>query len=239
MRPYALMMDIDGKPATVVGGGMVALRKVTSLLECDARVTVVSPELVPELRRLADKGEIRWIEARFEPTRLDQDPRPVLVFGTTDRRDVNVATYRAAVERGIPCNIADVPDLCTFTVPATASRGDLLIAVSTGGASPALARRIREQLERHFGPEYATFTRIMAGLRKAVLATGRNSDENKALFLRIVDSDVLDALRQNDRERVVSRLRDLLPPEIDPEPIVHAALAAQVSESRGIDEKGR
>ncbi len=87
-----------------------------------------------------------------------------------------------------------------------------------------MARRIREDLERRFGPEYAAFTRILAGLRKAVLATGRTSDENKALFLRIVDSEVLDALRQNDAERVVSCLRGLLPPEIDPEPIVEAGL---------------
>ncbi len=224
MRPYALMMDIDGKPVTVVGGGMVALRKVTSLLECNARVTVVSPDLAPDLRRLADKGQIRWVEAGFEPTHLDQGSRPVLVFGTTDSREVNVATYTAAVERGIPCNIADVPDLCTFTVPAVASRGDLLIAVSTGGSSPALARRIREDLERSFGPEYAALTRIMASLRRAVLAMGRTSEENKGLFLRIVDSDVLDALRHNDRERVVSSLRGLLPPEIDPEPIVEAGL---------------
>ncbi len=224
MRHYALIMDITEKPVLVVGGGAVAYRKTGSLLECGAQVTVVSPELSPGLVELVDQGRVRWIAEGFRTQHLDCDPRPVLVFGTTNRREVNVETFRAATGLGIPCNIADVPELCTFTVPAVVSRGDLVIAVSTGGASPALSRRIREDLEEAFGPEYAVLTRILGGLRREVLAMGRSSDENKRLFHRIVASDILEAIQHNDRDWAVRCLRALLPPEIDPEPLVKEGL---------------
>ena len=223
MRNYALVMDITGKPVVVVGGGSVAYRKVKSLLECGAAVTVISPELVPGLRVLVEPERVQWNPETFSAEHLNRDYKPVLVFGTTNRREVNMETFRAATQLGIPCNIADVPDLCTFTVPAVVSRGDLMIAVSTGGASPALARRIREDLEARFGPEYAILTKIMGGLRRQILTLGRSSDENKDLFLRIVDSEILEALKNNDLDGAVSCLRALLPPGIDPEPLVKEA----------------
>ncbi|MEJ2716969.1 MAG: bifunctional precorrin-2 dehydrogenase/sirohydrochlorin ferrochelatase, partial [Deltaproteobacteria bacterium] len=147
MRPYPLLLNIKGKPVVVVGGGKVALRKVVSLLESGAAVTVVSPRVEPELKDLLEKRRITWIAEPFDEALLERDPTPVLIFGTTDRNEVNVRIHRAATVKRIPCNIADVPDLCTFTVPAVVSRGDFTIAISTGGASPALARRIREEVE--------------------------------------------------------------------------------------------
>lgn len=218
MKPYPVMMNLEGKKVLVIGGGKVALRKIRSLMESGASVAVISPRLETELQDLAKQAKIEWIPEPFDESLVDPDA--ALVFGTTDNREVNLRVHRACIDRKIPCNIADVPDLCTFIVPAVITQGDLMIAVSTGGSSPALARRIREDLEERFGPEYAEMTRLMGELRKLVLAIGMPSEENKRLFTEIVDSRLLDALKENDRERVVEILRSILPKDVDPEATV-------------------
>jgi precorrin-2 dehydrogenase/sirohydrochlorin ferrochelatase len=215
------MMNIEGRRALVVGGGKVAYRKIEGLLDCGALVTVVSPEAAPEIVLLAEEGKVDWRRRPFHEAILDETPPFCLVFGTTNRRDVNVETYRAATARMQPCNIADVPDLCTFFVPAVITQGELLIAVSTGGASPALARRIRRELEEHFGPEYAEMTRLLRELRKIVVVEGSSSDDNKKLFTDIVDSEILDALKRNDRDHVLKILRAALPGAEDLDRTVH------------------
>lgn len=217
MRPYPVMMNLEDKRVVVVGGGRVAARKVQGLLESGASVTVISPKLEPDLEDLANERRIEWIAEYFEESILDRYPQTILVFGTTDRRDVNLRIYQAAADRKIPCNIADVPDLCTFIVPAVITQGDLMIAVSTGGASPALARRIRESLERQYGPEYAEMTKLLGELRKVVLQGSSTSDENKKLFLEIVDSGILNALKEGDREQALSILKHILPEDFDAE----------------------
>jgi precorrin-2 dehydrogenase / sirohydrochlorin ferrochelatase len=222
VRLYPIMMNLTGKRVVVIGGGSVAARKVASLMESGASVAVISPELTEELGRLARAGTITWIPEAFEEAFLDRFPDLALVFGATNRREVNVKIHKAAVDRRIPCNVADVPDLCTFMVPAVIVQGELLIAVSTGGSSPALARRIREDLEKYFGPEYAEMTKVMGELRKLILRTGSSSDENKKLFMRIVDSEILDALRDNDREKVLAILRTILPEEVNPDTAIEA-----------------
>lgn len=210
-----MMMNLHGKRVVVVGGGRVALRKTLSLLESGAKVTIISPLLIPEINVLLLENRIDWIEALFEDQILDRLPEIALIFGTTDNREVNLGIYKSASERGLPCNIADVPDLCTFIVPAVISQGDLTIAVSTGGASPALARRIRENLEKQFGPEYGMMTKLMGELRKHVLNAGADSESNRKLFSDIVDSELLVALRESDMNRVLEILRKILPKEID------------------------
>ena len=211
MRPYPLIIDIEKRPVFVIGGGRVALRKVEGLLESGAKVIVVSPKLDKDLKAFADSGHIQWIAEPFDESVLDEQPEAALVFGATDNRDVNLKIHDAAIKRKIPCNIADVPDLCTFIVPAVVSRGDLVISISTGGSSPALARRIREDLENQYGPEYAEMTSILAELRKQVLSAGRSSEQNKELFMRIVDSDLLSAIKAKDRRRVLKILTEILP----------------------------
>lgn len=223
MKSYPAMINVEGRDALVIGGGRVALRKVRSLLEVGARVTVISPEVTPELAELKANAAIVWIEGEFDERSVPDSLEPALVFGTTDRRQVNVRIYDYCAERGIPCNIADVPDLCTFTVPAVVRRGDLTIAVSTGGASPALARRVRERLDELFGLEYAILTEIMKTLREPVLELGASHDENKILFMRIVDSNLSDSLRKGDTAGAIATLREILPANIDPAAIVEQA----------------
>ena len=227
MKHYPVMLDISEKPVIVVGGGKVASRKVMRLLQCGARVTVISPRLEPELERLADERQIDWIAEPFKESLLDRIPGAVLIFGTTDRRAVNQKIHSTAVKRAIPCNIADVPDLCTFTAPAVVARGDLTIAVSTGGSSPALARRIREELEKNYGSEYAVMTKVLGDLRTLILSDQRlSSEEDRQLFFRIVDSGVLQALRENDLAEAAKILKSILPERIDAESILNEALRA-------------
>ncbi len=217
MRLYPVMMNLQGRTVVVVGGGRVAGRKIRGLLDTGALIAVISPELQPEVEKLALENRIQWIREPFHAALLEQFSEIALIFGATDSVEASREIRAVCEAKRIPCNIADVPDLCSFVVPAVITQGDLMIAISTGGASPALARRIREDLERRFGPEYAEMTRVMGELRKHVLRGGSSSDENKRLFLEIVDSEVLTALRANDREKVVSILKAILPEDIDPQ----------------------
>ena len=215
MKPYPVMMNLQDKQVVVVGGGKVAFRKTIGLLDSGANVVVISPELVDELQEFHRDARIKWIPEPFSPPQLDAFEPITLVFGATDIREVNVSLFNEAMRRKIPCNIADVPDLCTFIVPAVITQGDLIIAVSTGGASPALARRIREDLEKKFGPEYATMTRLMGELRKHIVRNGSDSEANKKVFLEIVDSQLLPALRDNDIDKASMILSKILPEEVD------------------------
>jgi precorrin-2 dehydrogenase / sirohydrochlorin ferrochelatase len=217
MRPYPLMMNLQNKRVIVIGGGRVAFRKTKGLLDSGAVVVVISPKLIPEMERFKNQEKIEWKEALFDESILDDYHDAILIFGTTDDRQVNLQIYKAAFRRRLPCNIADVPDLCTFIVPAVISQGDLMIAVSTGGASPALARKIREELEKQYGPEYGKMTKLMGDLRKRVLNSSCDSDENRKLFSEIVDSELLDAIRQSDFYHAMEILKKILPMEIDVE----------------------
>ena len=132
----------------VVGGGAVASRKVGKLLQAGAEVVVVSPEILPELAGMD-------VEIQHRPYEYGDLEGANLAFTATDSREVNATVAREAKERGIPINVADRPAEGDFAVPATLRRGGLQVAVSTGGASPTLARRIRDELEEAFGPEWA------------------------------------------------------------------------------------
>ncbi len=191
MRLYPIMMSLEGKRVIVIGGGPVAERKIMSLLESGALVSVIAPEVGSRVRNLASEGRVDWIAKDFHPSLLDRFSEIALIFGATNSRQVNLMIHEAATKRKILCNIADVPDLCTFIVPAVITQGELMIAVTTGGSSPALARRIREDLEKRFGPEYGELTKVLGELRKLVLSAGGPSNENRKLFMEIVDSELL------------------------------------------------
>jgi len=218
MRLYPIMMNLQGKKVVVIGGGEVAHRKITGLLKTGALITVISPKLEQRLEALAaEEQRIDWIAEPFRASILDAFPEIVLIFGATNDRQVNLTIYESAVKRRILCNIADVPDLCSFIVPAVITQGELMIAVTTGGSSPALARRIRQDLEKRFGPEYAELTKVLGELRKLILSAGGPSSENRQVFRDIVDSELLIALRENDRKKVLDILRSILPDYIDPQ----------------------
>lgn len=191
VKYYPIYLDIANKRCVVVGGGGVAERKIRRLLECGAHVVVVAKVLTPFLEQMEKEGAIEHRAADYEKSFL---AGASLVIGATDRDEVNGRISDDAKAQGIPVNIVDEPARCDFIVPALFRRGDLAVAVSTGGKSPALAKKLRKELKARYGPEYAVLLNILGDLREKVVARGRSSAENKLLFERIIDSDILRAL---------------------------------------------
>jgi len=192
VRYYPLFLDITGRKCVVVGGGNVAERKVERLLACGARVEVVGKSLSPLLAAWNGEEKVVHRDADYEDSCLAD---AFLVIGATDDETVNGRIARDARALGIPVNIVDDPALCDFILPSIVERGDLSIAVSTGGRSPALAKKIRKELEAVYGPEYAILLEILGELRGKVIAGGHPSDENRACFEAVVSSEILDHIR--------------------------------------------
>lgn len=210
MEYFPIFLDLKGRPCLVVGGGRVGERKALSLVAAGARVTVVSPTLTAKLARLAEKGDLTHRRRSFRRG----DLRGVsLAFTCANDPAVNHRVWAEGVERGIPVNVVDDPKHCTFIMPSLVSRGGLIIAISTGGRSPALAKKIRQELERSFGREYSLLLQLMAGLRRRLLTQGRPSADNKKVFKNIVESPILRLLREEKVEQAEKLLKKLAGPE--------------------------
>ena len=207
MKTYPIFAVIEDKPCLVVGGGAVGERKVLDLMAAGARVTVVSRTLTPELAALADEGKITYLPEDFRDSRVEG---MALVMAATDDPKVNAAVSAAAQARAIWVNVADEPEYCTFIVPAQVRRGDLTLAISTGGASPALARQVREELQQQFGPEYGPYLDLLRRVRTRLLAERRAHPDNGPLFHRLVNSPLKEAVAQGDRTRVLTLLVEVL-----------------------------
>jgi siroheme synthase-like protein len=172
-------LDLAGRPCLVVGGGAVAAEKARGLLECGARVTVVAPEVSPELRALP----VELLERGFDPADLDGR---LLAIAATDERAVNERVSRAAAERNLICNVADDPELCSFILPAVVRRDPIAVAVSTGGASPALAQRLRAEIGELVGPEHVALAHRLAALRPWAKRELRTYEERRDFFRSLV-----------------------------------------------------
>jgi precorrin-2 dehydrogenase/sirohydrochlorin ferrochelatase len=204
-----IFLDLKNRPCLVVGGGVVGQRKVEKLLAVQAAVRLVSRELVPALEELRASGRVVYLGPEFEEGHLDGVH---LVFVCTSDPGLNRRISLEARKRGVEVNVADQPELCTFIVPAVVERGDLVLAVSTSGASPALSARLRARLEKEFGPEYAVFLQLMRRIRERARAGGGASEGNRELYYRLVDSDLLTALAAGDRGRADAILTRILGP---------------------------
>ncbi|MFN3533090.1 MAG: bifunctional precorrin-2 dehydrogenase/sirohydrochlorin ferrochelatase [Candidatus Brocadia sp.] len=186
---YPIFLNIQDKKCVVVGGGNVAWRKVCSLKDAGAKVTVVSPEFCPELEKEAG---IERIKQKYDAKFLKE---AVLVVASTDDGEVNKKIYYDAVERGILVNVVDRPEFCSFIVPSSIMRGDLCISISTGGASPALARNIREFLEKQFGDEYGEFTKLLSEMRRKILSEVKEESIRRDILQRIAGLDMLEVVK--------------------------------------------
>lgn len=206
MKYYPICLDISNKRCAVIGGGEVAGRKVRRLLDCGARVTVVGRKLTPDLESLKKRGRIEHIASAYRAEHLDGS---FMVIGATDSARINGRVYRDAKGKGIPVNIVDDPKRCDFILPALFERGDLSIAVSTAGKSPALARRLRMEMEGRYGHEYAILVRILGILRERVVRRGTSSEENRKIFEAVLDSDILDRVREKDWDGIRKLIRVL------------------------------
>jgi siroheme synthase-like protein len=209
---YPAFLDLRGRNCLVVGGGPVAERKVESLLECGARVRVVTREATDGLAELSRCGSI---EFHLRDYASDDLLGVFLVIAATDDPTVQARVGAESKERGLLVNVVDDPANCTFIVPAVARRGELSIAVSTGGRSPALAARIREKLEGLFGPEYEEWVDLLGKLRETLAARFPDPEERKAAWYRVVDSNCVELIRRGERDLMQKQLEDLLRPEQD------------------------
>ncbi len=199
-RPYyPAILDIAGRRAVVVGAGKVGEGKIEGLLNGGAQVTVVSLTATDRVRDWAREGRIALEERAYESSDLDDT---FLVIAATEHNDTNVRVFEDAEARQMLCNVVDVTHLCNFILPSIVRHGDLAIAVSTGGASPAMARRIRISLAQCYGDEYAVALELLGSLREELKAMYPSPDDRKVLFERMVYSDFMDLVRAGDVERI-------------------------------------
>src|SRR3982750_2381016 len=202
---YIACLKLAGRRCLVVGGGDIGLEKVEGLLACDANVVLVAPEAIEPLQGLAAEGSIEWERRPYRPEDLE---RAFIAIAATNDTDVNIRVYEDAERRAMLVNIVDVPPLCNFILPAIVRTGPLAIAISTAGASPALAKRIKAQIAEEYGEPYARLAVILNEARGWAKATLPTYQDRKAFFEGIVNGepDPVELLRSGD-ERAV---RDLV-----------------------------
>ncbi|WP_031513653.1 precorrin-2 dehydrogenase/sirohydrochlorin ferrochelatase family protein [Desulfofalx alkaliphila] len=202
---YPIYLRLAGEKCLVVGGGKVAQRKVKSLLKSDACVTVVSPRLTSELHRLKEEHKITYHAEEFKEGHLEGMQ---LVISATDNEEVNRRVAELCFSKNILVNVADDPGKCSFFVPAVVRQGDLSIAVSTGGKSPLLAARIREQLERTYGPEYAEFLELLGQVRIDLIQNIDQPEKRREILEDIVQSDILSLIKEKRYEDIKERIQN-------------------------------
>jgi precorrin-2 dehydrogenase/sirohydrochlorin ferrochelatase len=208
MRYYPVFLDIAGKPAVVIGGGQVALRKTAGLLDAGAQVTVVSPSLHPDLEALVAAGRVGHIAREYTPGDLDGH---VLAIVCTDDRSLNAAVAREGKRRRVWVNTVDDPANCDFIMPSIIRRGDIIVAVSTSAGSPAMARKLREDLQEFLSEEYALMLDLVAEVRRELRERGVSVEPD--VWNAALDAEVKRLLGQGDLDGAKQRLlRSLLEP---------------------------
>ena len=198
---YMAALNLTGRRCLVVGAGAVGLEKIEGLLACDAEVVVVAPEADREVAELAESGAVEWRRRPYTAGDLEDC---FLVIAATSDTDVNIAVYGDAEARAMLVNVVDVPPLCNFILPAIVRRGPIAIAISTAGASPALAKRMKSQIAELFGDEYAALALMLNEVRGWAKATLPTYQHRKSFFESIVNGepDPLELLRGGNEPAV-------------------------------------
>lgn len=202
---YPAFIKLKNRQCLVVGGGKVAARKVQMLLDCGARVRVVSPEVTGELAARAAAGEIEWVERGFQE---GDTAGAFLTVSATDDGEVNARVALECAEGNTLLNVVDKPEFCSFYVPSVVRRGQLTVAISTGGKSPLLARRLRERLERVFPPSFEEFLDYLGTVREEVIT--RHPGIKEELLQEIVSPEVLICIEKNDIDRAKELVEGVL-----------------------------
>jgi len=199
---YIACLKLSGRRCVVVGGGEIGLEKVEGLLACDGQVVLIAPEAVPELEQLAAEGSIEW--ERRDYAGIEDLEGTFIVIAATDDTDTNVRIFDDAEHRAMLVNIVDVPPLCNFILPAIVRTGPLAIAISTAGASPALAKRIKSEIAAAYGEPYARLAVLLNEARGWAKGTLPTYQDRKAFFEEIVngDPDPIALLRDGDEQAV-------------------------------------
>ena len=207
---YIACLKLTGRRCLVIGGGEIGLEKVEGLLACDGAVTLIAPQAEPALEDYAHEGSIAWEQREYAGAQ-DLDGA-FMAIAATDDTDVNIAVYEDAERRAMLVNVVDVPPLCNFILPAIVRMSPLAIAISTAGASPALAKRMKSEIEAQFGEPYARLAVLLNEVRGWAKGTLPTYRERKDFFEGIVggDPDPIALLRDGEREAGDRAVRELI-----------------------------
>ena len=200
MKPeklFPMFLKLSNRPCLVVGAGAIAESKIASLLDAGGHVRVVAPEATPQVRTWAQSKALDWHQRPFEPADLDG---MFLVIAATSSTELHERIFEETSRRSVLCNIVDVPALCDFYYPSVVQRGALQIAISTAGQSPALAQRLRKQLEAQFGPEYEQWLAYLAEARDKLHSTDMDPDERKRLLHADATEEAFEAFLRSRRQ---------------------------------------
>jgi precorrin-2 dehydrogenase/sirohydrochlorin ferrochelatase len=207
MRYYPIYLDVQNRHCLVVGGGSVGARKISTLLDCGASVTVVGPRISAKLNELAKKTTLIIKKRPFQFSDLKDK---FLVIGATDNQELNQQIHAEAERLGILCNIADRPEACNFILPSIVKKGDLVIAISTSGSSPAFAKKLRKDFEKQFGNEYAAFLELMGAIRKKLLAKNHKPEVHKPLFEQLINRGLVEMIKDRRNKDINLLLHEIL-----------------------------
>ena len=202
---YPIFLDIESRNVVIIGGGNVCARKAETMMNYGARVTVVSPEFTDEIEQWARVGVLQIQRKKYEENDLDGAN---IVIASTDDQNVNEQIAADCRLRRIPVNVVDVTPLCEFIVPAIIDKGSVTLAVSTGGKSPALARTLKEDLQRLIGPEYAEVNDVLGTLRDSAKRVLPTDVDRKHFFDGMIARGILDMLREGRRREAYQTIAE-------------------------------
>ncbi len=224
MRYYPVNLDIKARECLVVGGGSVAARKVKTLLECGAYVTVISPCFSEDMEGLSQRSGLKMLSRSYRSGDLGGF---FLVIGATDDMELNLRISRDAEEKGMLCNIADVPRACNFILPSIIRQGDLVITISTSGKSPAFSKHLRRRLQDAYGVEYAEFLKLMGAVRRRLLAEDHAPEAHKEIFNQLIQKNLVELIRRKESEKINRILFEVLGRGFDYETLMAEADSCQ------------
>lgn len=204
MSLLPIFLKLDGRPGLLVGAGTIALDKIGSLLRTGLRLRVVAPEAKPEVQRLAAEGKLEWVQRRFEASDLDGN---FVVIAATGSRQVNAEVYHRAIERGILVNSVDDIPHCDFFFGSVVSRGDLQVSISTAGQSPALAQRLRHEIDAQLPADLGPWLEDLGQLRRDILGTHPRGDERRLLLHQLAQRHVCESASCPSRQLAFAPLR--------------------------------
>jgi siroheme synthase-like protein len=202
---YPVYIQMYDQPCVVIGGGNIAEGKVEGLLAAGARVTIISPALTHRLQEMAQQGQIDYQPRTYQPGDL---AGAFMVICATDQVEINQQVWQEASANRQLVNVVDDTPRCNFIAPAILRKGDLTIAISTGGKAPALAVRLKERLQEEIGPEYARFLELAGQLRDQLARHVPDFETRKALWYQLVDSNALEYLSQGDESAAIETISE-------------------------------
>lgn len=222
MNVYPIYLNrLAEKESVIIGGNREAERKAGELLGCNAKVTIISSKISPVLQNLVDEKRLKWIPRAYQPGDLEG---AFLVIVAEYSGDENEKVYEEAVNKGILVNVMDDSAHCNFTFGSIVKRGPLVLSISTSGTAPALAVRLRQRLEKELGEEYEQFLAFSKSLRPLMKKKYSTFDQRKAAWYQLIDSIVLDLLRQNKEEQAWQKASEILGHDIVHEAIKNMSL---------------